>query len=76
MSSSHPITRTHCSHAANDVEQMQLVDRQIGELFNRLNKEGLAENTIVFFIGDHGRCHIRGKQLLYDGGIRIPMIMR
>lgn len=55
---------------------MQLVDRQIGELFNRLNKEGLAENTIVFFIGDHGRCHIRGKQLLYDGGIRIPMIMR
>jgi arylsulfatase A-like enzyme len=55
---------------------MQLVDRQIGELFNRLNKEGLAENTIVFFIGDHGRCHIRGKQFLYDGGIRIPMIMR
>lgn len=27
-------------------------------------------------ISDHGRCHIRGKQFLYDGGIRIPMIMR
>jgi uncharacterized sulfatase len=61
---------------ANGLEQMQLVDRQVGELLKRLDDEGLAENTIVFFIGDHGRCHIRGKQFLYDGGIRIPMIMR
>lgn len=61
---------------ANGYEAMQLVDRQIGELLQRLADEGLAENTIVFFIGDHGRCHIRGKQFLYDGGIRIPMIMR
>ena len=61
---------------ANGLEQMQLVDRQTGELLKRLEDEGLADNTIVFFIGDHGRCHIRGKQFLYDGGIRIPMIMR
>ncbi|MBC8352745.1 MAG: sulfatase [Planctomycetes bacterium] len=61
---------------ANGLEQMQLVDRQVGALLKRLDDEGLADNTIVFFIGDHGRCHIRGKQFLYDGGIRIPMIMR
>ncbi len=61
---------------ANGLEQMQLVDREVGALLDRLEKEGLAENTLVFFIGDHGRCHIRGKQFLYDGGIRIPMIMR
>ena len=61
---------------ANGLEQMQLVDRQVGEILQRLADEGLAENTIVFFIGDHGRCHIRGKQFLYDGGTRIPMIMR
>ena len=61
---------------ANGLEQMQLVDREVGELLKRLDDEGLAGNTIVFFIGDHGRCHIRGKQFLYDGGIRIPMIMR
>jgi len=61
---------------ANGLEQMQLVDRKIGNLLKRLDDEGLADNTIVFFIGDHGRCHIRGKQFLYDGGIRIPMIMR
>ena len=61
---------------ANGLEQMQLVDREVGALLKRLDDEGLADNTIVFFIGDHGRCHIRGKQFLYDGGIRIPMIMR
>lgn len=61
---------------ANGLEQMQLVDREVGALLKRLEDEGLADNTIVFFIGDHGRCHIRGKQFLYDGGIRIPMIMR
>jgi len=61
---------------ANGLEQMQLVDREVGAILKRLDDEGLADNTIVFFIGDHGRCHIRGKQFLYDEGTRIPMIMR
>ena len=61
---------------ANGLEQMQLVDREVGALLKRLDDEGLTNNTIVFFIGDHGRCHIRGKQFLYDEGTRIPMIMR
>lgn len=61
---------------ANGLEQMQLVDRQVGLLLKRLADEGLADNTLVFFVGDHGRCHIRGKQFLYDGGLRVPMIIR
>ncbi len=61
---------------ANGLEQMQLVDREVGALLKRLDDEGLADNTMVIFIGDHGRCHIRGKQFLYDGGTRIPMVIR
>ena len=61
---------------ANGLEQMQLVDRQVGALLKRLDDKSLTDNTLVFFLGDHGRCHIRGKQFLYDGGIRIPMILR
>ena len=52
------------------------MDKSLGDLLDHLDALGVAENTIVFFIADHGRCHIRGKQFLYDGGIRIPMIMR
>jgi N-sulfoglucosamine sulfohydrolase len=61
---------------ANGLETVQVVDRQVGELLQQLEDEGLGENTIVFFIGDHGRCHIRGKQFLYEGGVRIPLIVR
>ena len=61
---------------ANGLESVQVVDRQGGQLLKRLEHDGLAENTIVFFIGDHGRCHIRGKQFLYEPGVRIPLIVR
>ena len=61
---------------ANGYEAMQVVDRKIGALLKRLQDEGLADNTLVFFISDHGVCEIRGKQFLYDEGTRIPMIMR
>jgi len=61
---------------ANGLEAMQVVDRQVGEVLDRLEKEGLADNTIVFIIGDNGRCMPRGKQFLYDGGIQVPIIVR
>jgi N-sulfoglucosamine sulfohydrolase len=61
---------------ANGLETVQVVDRQVGEFLQQLEDDGLADNTIVFFIGDHGRCHIRGKQFLYEGGVHIPLIVR
>ena len=61
---------------ANGLEQIQLMDRKVGQLLKRLKAENLEENTLVFFIGDHGRCHIRGKQFLYDEGLHIPLLMR
>lgn len=61
---------------ANGLEAMQVVDREVGELLKRLKDEGLEDNTIVFLIGDNGRCMPRGKQFLYDGGLQVPMIIR
>jgi hypothetical protein len=61
---------------ANGLESAQLVDREIGKVLQRLKDEGLEENTLVFIIGDNGRCMPRGKQFLYDGGIQVPIIMR
>jgi N-sulfoglucosamine sulfohydrolase len=61
---------------ANGLESAQLVDKQIGKVLQRLEDEGLAENTLVFIIGDNGRCMPRGKQFLYDGGIQVPIIVR
>ena len=61
---------------ANGLEAMQIVDRQVGEVLDRLESEGLMDNTLVFIIGDNGRCMPRGKQFLYDGGIQVPIIAR
>lgn len=58
------------------LESIQVMDRKVGQVLERLEKEGLAENTAVFFTGDHGRAMLRGKQWLYDGGIRIPLLVR
>lgn len=61
---------------ANGLESAQIVDREIGKVLQRLADEGLAENTLVFIIGDNGRCMPRGKQFLYDGGIQVPIMVR
>ena len=42
----------------------------------RLDREGLLENTLVIFMSDHGISHARGKQFLYDEGTHIPFIVR
>lgn len=69
----HPIARDDW---ATYLDSIQMMDGYIGKILKRLDDEGLAENTAVIFIGDHGRCHVRGKQWLYDGGIHIPLIVR
>ena len=58
------------------LESIQVFDRKVGEVLASLERDGLSENTIVFIISDHGRAHIRDKQFLYDGGIRVPCIVR
>lgn len=69
----HPIIRADWANYLESVEEM---DRKVGTILDRLEESGLADNTIVFFFGDHGRPHFRGKQWLYEGGLHIPLIIR
>lgn len=69
----HPVVRADW---ANYLESIEVLDRHVGAVLDRLQREGLADNTVVFFFGDHGRPHYRDKQWLYDGGIRVPLIVR
>ncbi|MBN1344071.1 MAG: sulfatase-like hydrolase/transferase [Phycisphaerae bacterium] len=61
---------------ADYLESIQVLDGQIGKVLDRLEREGLSGNTLVIYFGDHGRPHVRGKQWLYEGGIRVPLIVR
>jgi arylsulfatase A-like enzyme len=69
----HPVAR---DEYANYLEAIQLVDRYVGEVLARLDREGIADNTLIFFFGDNGACTFRSKQFLYDGGIHVPLLVR
>jgi len=52
------------------------MDAQVAEILQRLEADGLADSTIVFFFSDHGRGLPRAKRWLYDSGLHVPMIVR
>jgi arylsulfatase A-like enzyme len=60
---------------ANYLDAIHLSDGYVGDLLKRLEKDGVADNTIVVLSSDHGPL-FRGKQFLYDGGMRIPLMIR
>lgn len=60
---------------AKYLDQIEYMDNEIGMIFKELEAKGMANNTAVIFIGDNGRCNIRGKGYLHDPGLRIPLIV-
>jgi N-sulfoglucosamine sulfohydrolase len=52
------------------------LDSLVGDLLAELEKSGKAKNTIVVFLGDHGADMLRGKRTCYEGGLRIPLLIR
>ena len=51
------------------------LDSKIGEFIKDLEKQGLMENTIIFYYGDHGGVLPRSKGYLYESGLNIPMVV-
>lgn len=67
------------------------MDKSLGDLLDNVERHGLSEQTIVLFMSDNGglSAHARGgrpnthnkplasgKGSAYEGGIRVPMIVR
>ena len=81
------ITHTHAQFAA----MITRLDYYVGEVLKKLKEKGLDENTLVIFSSDNGPHEeggadptffgrdgkLRGlKRQCYEGGIRIPFIVR
>ncbi|MGE4286663.1 MAG: sulfatase [Phycisphaerae bacterium] len=63
--------------------QLYSIDEGVGQIVAKLTELGLLENTIIVFMGDNGGENAvttngplrDGKQSLYEGGVRVPLIM-
>lgn len=51
------------------------LDDGVGAILDKLKKLGLEEDTIVFFVPDHG-SYRHGKATLHDFGMRVPMLVQ
>jgi len=61
---------------AHYLDCIRYCDMQLGRILKRLKDEGILDQTIIIFMGDNGISHARGKQFLYDEGIRMTFIVR
>ena len=66
--------------AAAYYTSVSALDRNVGDVLKALDKLGLAENTCVFYMADHGYClgqHGRfEKHCGYEPALRVPLLVR
>ena len=63
-------------HVADYYNCISRLDSAIGLLLERLAACGRADNSLVIYATDHGAQFPRGKASIYEGGLRVPLIMR
>ena len=72
----HPKTEIFKYTYARYHDRIQMVDQQIGQIFDMLHKDGVLEDTFIFYFGDHGGVLPRGKGYAYETGLHIPLVVR
>jgi uncharacterized sulfatase len=71
-------------HVARYWAMIEWFDETVGQLLYHLDSQGLAENTVVMYLGDNGwiqsldnpRYAPKSKQSQFDGGLRTPIMLR
>jgi len=55
------------------------IDRMVGNLRNKLDEMGIAENTVIILSSDHGlfagEHGLGGKSLCYETNLRVPFVV-
>ena len=69
----HPVARKDW---AAYLDASSELDRKISLVLDRLDKDGLADDTIVVYFGDNGASMARAKQFCYEESFHVPLIIR
>jgi len=71
----HPDTPEVRQDWAQYYDNLTEMDRIAGQRLQELEEAGLADETIVFYYGDHGPGMPRCKRWPYNSGLRVPLIV-
>lgn len=71
----HPDTPAIRRDWAEYYDHMETMDTWVGEILQELEESGEADNTIVFYYGDHGGVLARSKRFVYETGTHVPFIV-
>lgn len=61
---------------ARYLDEVRDLDTGVGAVMRLLEDRGLAESTLVIFMGDNGEALLRGKGTLLDRGTHVPLLVR
>ncbi|MEO6740735.1 MAG: sulfatase, partial [Chthoniobacteraceae bacterium] len=71
----HPDTPEVRQDWAQYYDQVSEADADAGALLADLEKDGLSEDTIVFYYADHGSGMPRSKRWPYNSGLQVPLVV-
>ena len=66
-------TRLDLAAYYNEISRL---DHYIGALLVELDRQGVADNTLIIFTSDNGRPFPGSKTRLYDAGVKTPFIVK
>jgi len=71
--------RTLKERIIREMQTISGIDKLIGKLVNHLERQGIADDTIIVFTSDHGLMHgefgLGGKVHLYDPSVHVPLVV-
>ncbi|MFN7925658.1 MAG: sulfatase-like hydrolase/transferase [Bryobacteraceae bacterium] len=70
----HPDRREVREDWAQYYDNITTMDGQAAKVLAELEADGLADNTVVFFYGDHGSGMPRSKRWPFNSGLHVPLI--
>ena len=71
----HPDTPEVRQDWAQYYDRMTEMDKLCGKNLRELKEAGLADDTIVFYYGDHGSGMPRSKRWPYNSGLHVPLLV-
>jgi arylsulfatase A-like enzyme len=71
----HPDTPEVRRDWAQYYDMVSAADADAGKILAQLDADGLADDTIIFYFGDHGSGMPRSKRWLYNSGLHVPLVV-